>query len=1067
MSDATLITSILGGNTEGFSGLVERYLPLVRGICASHIYDPAAQDDLVQESFLAGYLGLNTLKNPERFGSWIARIARHKCMSWMRSRKRRENVQNKLAHEKPAAPPPADPVNEATRREMCEWARQSITELPENTREAMVLCYIEGYTLAEAARFLEVREDAIKKRLQYGRQLVGEKMLGQFGEPPAKKKTDHLKNRIIMALPLATIPWKAAAGEAAAAGASAAGFSLFAKIAALVALVLTLIGSGIAIHQYTARDASATKENSNDNTELNVAVTPVDGQGNLENDAEETSEPAPTGTGELTLFVRYRMQPLSVAQTPVTVRNDNGEAVVLPQSEWPLVPDATVLLKPLRPDRQVQKMLFEDTGLDPRMAKLLIMRAEGGNPSNWKELVDKEGLTPEVLVREKEKLLALRDTHSVKGIEKLFERLISPVPSRDWITGKSSHEGKVVFASLPAGPYRVEVVMSGVNQPAIAQPKMISRPKDDAEQTNTGRATTVDASTPHMTSGKLDVQIVDDAKTGRTLFIADTVSAIQGRVVDAETRAPVGDIALSVTGEAVCHIAQRLWVKADGSFHLPPDVTGFGAFTVEGRPQGFIPVNMQGMRQVGEPTHLTVLLKRRPTLSGYVRQPDGSPVVGINIMRRDIDGSGASGAATTDDDGFYSISHDGGLITLYASGTMSQSEHKSFELEADESAEFDFLMPATGRAIFDIRTEAGEIPARINGASLRTENASLSGTVLKRQGDLFVIPYLKPGDYQLTFAIKGYETVSHAFTISADLADVDCVVALVESNNTLTVQVLDAEGELKSGASCNLMLVIKKYNSKGQSTGMSSSSIARQKTDEEGLAVFEGLASGFYNVYCGNANQEVTLPHEETVVLKLKPRKVEPGVLYLDIDKEKAFDALRNHLPLDLDADNVRVICPSGRLSRRAVEAGDNMVFAFKAGYPPASTVVTVSEARFKEITARRSNVFNEPVEFVFGEAGSLHGVVDAAKSKRSSPLDLLVFPEAIWRRMHKEATSSSWHTFGRLFAGGAKTAGDGTFRIRFLPPGRYVVTSRYSNASDTVEVAAGRETGPVTIKRK
>ena len=72
MSDATLIAEILSGKTAGFSKLVEQYLPLVRGICASHVYDPASQDDLVQESFLAGYLSLNKLKNPERFGPWLA-----------------------------------------------------------------------------------------------------------------------------------------------------------------------------------------------------------------------------------------------------------------------------------------------------------------------------------------------------------------------------------------------------------------------------------------------------------------------------------------------------------------------------------------------------------------------------------------------------------------------------------------------------------------------------------------------------------------------------------------------------------------------------------------------------------------------------------------------------------------------------------------------------------------------------------------------------------------------------------------------------------------------------------
>jgi hypothetical protein len=61
MSDAELLSLVLSGNTARFEALVDRYLPRVRALCASHVYTEAAHDDLVQETFVERRLKLNTL----------------------------------------------------------------------------------------------------------------------------------------------------------------------------------------------------------------------------------------------------------------------------------------------------------------------------------------------------------------------------------------------------------------------------------------------------------------------------------------------------------------------------------------------------------------------------------------------------------------------------------------------------------------------------------------------------------------------------------------------------------------------------------------------------------------------------------------------------------------------------------------------------------------------------------------------------------------------------------------------------------------------------------------------
>ena len=506
------------------------------------------------------------------------------------------------------------------------------------------------------------------------------------------------------------------------------------------------------------------------------------------------------------------------------------------------------------------------------------------------------------------------------------------------------------------------------------------------------------------------------------------------------------------------------WVRTESSpYHHP--WRNYGTFTLTGKASGYVPTTLKGVRRPGTPVNVIVPVSPRPTISGYVRTPAGAPVIGMSIMRRDVDGMGARGVDTTDEEGYYSFPHDGGVITIYTSGTMASSEDRTFELEADASVQHDFVMPATATVYVDLRTDDGEIPEKIAMEALRTENHSRSGSVLRRNGDRYVIPCLKPGHYHLVFAVRGFETVSEMFTIGEDLQDLELEVRLVKSENRLTVNVIDPDGAPKPDARCYLMLIVQEKGKDGLTTGSSSSRIAEAKTDEDGTAVFEELATGSYSIHCANVSKKIEVPHEETVVLSLEPVKVEPDILYLAHDKTRALDSVRDDLPLELESDSIRVLSPSGRLGTRRLELGENLVFAFKSGYPPAMTTVTVTEKYLEQKKAVKSNVYNEPIEMVFGEAGAVHGIVETTSGKPRARQELEVYPAELWDRRAEGSDRYRWTTFGRCFAGGARTAEDGTFRIRFLPPGHYVITTRRGKASETFEIAAGHDVGPVTLR--
>ena len=76
MNDAQIIEDVLLGDTSQFAALVDRYLPLVRGLCVSHIQDPDVRNIVQTAVRLRAELHNWYTKDPESGGVQGAGINR-------------------------------------------------------------------------------------------------------------------------------------------------------------------------------------------------------------------------------------------------------------------------------------------------------------------------------------------------------------------------------------------------------------------------------------------------------------------------------------------------------------------------------------------------------------------------------------------------------------------------------------------------------------------------------------------------------------------------------------------------------------------------------------------------------------------------------------------------------------------------------------------------------------------------------------------------------------------------------------------------------------------------------
>ena len=88
MNEETLIQQAQKGDVAAFNRLVVQYQELVFNVAYRIMGDPAAAEDVAQETFITAYQSLRTFRGGS-FKSWLIRVATNRCYDELRRRKRR------------------------------------------------------------------------------------------------------------------------------------------------------------------------------------------------------------------------------------------------------------------------------------------------------------------------------------------------------------------------------------------------------------------------------------------------------------------------------------------------------------------------------------------------------------------------------------------------------------------------------------------------------------------------------------------------------------------------------------------------------------------------------------------------------------------------------------------------------------------------------------------------------------------------------------------------------------------------------------------------------------------
>ena len=159
-SDSDLVSMTLGGTTEAFATLVERYDRAVYHLAYRTVRDAEEARDVAQEAFFKAFRSLRTFKPGAKFSTWIFAIAYHACCDRLSRRKRYSNEE---FPERADATP--GPETQAIAADEARRLRAAIDALPEKYRTAITLYHLQGRQYEEIAQVLGIPLGTVKTHL--------------------------------------------------------------------------------------------------------------------------------------------------------------------------------------------------------------------------------------------------------------------------------------------------------------------------------------------------------------------------------------------------------------------------------------------------------------------------------------------------------------------------------------------------------------------------------------------------------------------------------------------------------------------------------------------------------------------------------------------------------------------------------------------------------------------------------------------------------------------------------------------------------------------------------------
>lgn len=254
------------GDHKAFARLVDATRNTVTSIALSIVKDIDCSEDVAQQVYIDIWHGINKLQNKLSFLPWLRQITRYKAYNYLRDNKVQQKVS--LDSDQPWIEDFLKADNCTESHHMIEQQsviiKSLIEQLPEDSREMILLYYREEKSTKQVAKLLEVSDDLVRKKLSRARVIIKQQWLDRYGEVLLSTAPTLGFTAMIVGAATGSSPAAATAIATSAVGTKASFLPKFlvlmsgAMLGALIGAIAVVWSSNIAIKQLDEAEAKQT-----------------------------------------------------------------------------------------------------------------------------------------------------------------------------------------------------------------------------------------------------------------------------------------------------------------------------------------------------------------------------------------------------------------------------------------------------------------------------------------------------------------------------------------------------------------------------------------------------------------------------------------------------------------------------------------------------------------------------------------------------------------------------------------------------------------------------------------
>ena len=212
LTDQELLERARKGDAAALRMLIRRHDKYLYRVVRSVLADDNEAEDVIQETFIRAFRGLENFRGDANIRTWLTRIALNEAVR--RRRRQRSTVDLGELHEREDRDPRRtsasswlagdnDPERAAAQSQMRQILERAIDGLRAPFRTVLILRDVEEASVQQTAKLLGIRPETVRTRLHRARRLLREKLGDEFASalkdvfPFERPRCDALVNRVL------------------------------------------------------------------------------------------------------------------------------------------------------------------------------------------------------------------------------------------------------------------------------------------------------------------------------------------------------------------------------------------------------------------------------------------------------------------------------------------------------------------------------------------------------------------------------------------------------------------------------------------------------------------------------------------------------------------------------------------------------------------------------------------------------------------------------------------------------------------------------------------------------